>query len=388
VTVRLLLLVLLLGPASRAWAQSAADLERAKASWRAGAVAYTAGEYGPAIQAFEAAYALTPLSQIAFSLAQAYRRQYFVARDPSHLQRAVALFRRYVHEVPQGGRSADALDALSQLEPLLAAPAGDVPATATSEGRAARPTRLMITSDAEDARISLDDGPASPSPAIQEVTPGPHRVRVEATGFTPIERVVTALPGELILSEVALRELPASLIVVSSADAELYVDGRFVGHGGAHATFALPSGAHTLTVTQPGRRIAQRALLLRRGETLQVELPLEVTFQRKVARGLFAVGGAGVLAGTVFGALALHHQREAQDFLRDQKHANVTAQQADDYASDTRRRDHLRLACGLSLSAAALFFVAAVVTHQLDRPNLGEAQRPVSASADGLTLRF
>jgi tetratricopeptide (TPR) repeat protein len=380
---RAAVILLLLGIGSLAQAQSAADLERAKASWRAGAVAYTAGEYAPAIQAFEAAYALTPLSPIAFSLAQAYRRQYFVARDRSQLERAVALFRRYVQEVPQGGRSADALDALSQLEPLLATqPTPEQPAAVE-----ARPTRLMITADASDARISIDGAPALPSPAIQEVAPGAHRVRVEAAGYKPSERVVTALPGELILSETALRELPASLVVASSSNAELYVDGAFVGHGGPHATFALASGPHTLTLTQPGHRIAQRTVVLRRGETLPVQLPVEITLQRKVARALFAAGGVGAVAGIVFGALALQHQRDAQVFLRDQERGNVTDAQADEYDSDVRRRNRLRLASGLSLSAAGVIFVAAVVTHQLDRPNFGEAQR-VRLSADGLMVRF
>lgn len=369
---------------STAWGQSTADLERAKASWRAGAVAYTAGEYEPAIQAFEAAYALTPLSAIAFSLAQAHRRQYFVAHARVNLERAVELFRRYVQEVPQGGRSADALDALSQLEPLLAAQ----PSAEGAAAAQARPTRLMITSDAPGAQISLDGAAPVASPAIQEATPGEHRVRVEAPGFEPSERAVTALAGELILSEVPLRELPASLVVPTSVDAELYVDGRFVGHGGPRASLALPSGPHTLTVTRPGYRIAQRALVLQRGETLPVEVPLQVTFQRKVARTLFVVGGVGVLAGTIFGAAALHHQRDAQEFLRDQERGNVSSAQADDYDVDVRWRNRLRLATGLSLSTAAVLFVAALLTHQLDRPNLGETQQRVRVSADGLTVRF
>jgi tetratricopeptide (TPR) repeat protein len=76
------------------------DLERAKASFKAGAAAYAAGEYPAAIQALDTAYELTPLPAIAFSLGQAERRQYFVAHERQHLERAVALFRRYVADVP------------------------------------------------------------------------------------------------------------------------------------------------------------------------------------------------------------------------------------------------------------------------------------------------
>src|SRR5882762_3849684 len=107
-------------PAS-AWAEPASDLERAKESFKAGATAYAAGDYLAAIQALDAAYQLTPLPAIAFSLGQAERRQYFVDHAPEHLSRAVSLFRRYIELAPGGSRRADALDALSQLEPLAAA---------------------------------------------------------------------------------------------------------------------------------------------------------------------------------------------------------------------------------------------------------------------------
>ncbi len=62
-----------------------------------------------------------PCRLIAFSLAQAHRRQYFVDHAREHLQRSIALFRQYVELAPTGSRRADALDALSQLEPLAAA---------------------------------------------------------------------------------------------------------------------------------------------------------------------------------------------------------------------------------------------------------------------------
>ena len=62
------------------------EIERAKASFRAGANAYAAGDYPAAIQALEAAYELTPLPAIAFSLAQAERKQYGKTRRREHLE--------------------------------------------------------------------------------------------------------------------------------------------------------------------------------------------------------------------------------------------------------------------------------------------------------------
>src|SRR6476469_3016727 len=79
-------------------AQQPPDIERAKASFKAGANAYAAGDYLAAIQALEAAYEISPLPAIAFSLAQAERKQYFVNEERAHLERAIALFRRYLQE--------------------------------------------------------------------------------------------------------------------------------------------------------------------------------------------------------------------------------------------------------------------------------------------------
>ena len=55
------LLVCLAAPVA---AQEPSQLERAKASFKAGANAYAAGDYLAAIQALEAAYELTPLPAI------------------------------------------------------------------------------------------------------------------------------------------------------------------------------------------------------------------------------------------------------------------------------------------------------------------------------------
>jgi len=73
-------LACLLAFSTPAWAQIDA-VERAKASFKAGAAAYAAGEYLAAIQALDAAYSQTPIPAIAFSLAQAERKQYFVAHE-------------------------------------------------------------------------------------------------------------------------------------------------------------------------------------------------------------------------------------------------------------------------------------------------------------------
>jgi PEGA domain len=370
---RLPLVLLATLPAGRAAAQSAADLDRAKESFKAGAIAYGAGEYLAAIQALDAAYASTPLPAIAFSLAQAERRQYFVAHERAHLDRAVTLFRRYLNEVPSGGRRADALEALSQLEPLAALQDHPGAAPAGEEATAVRPTRVMITADAPGARLSLDGGAPTGSPLIREVEPGRHRVAISAAGFAPEEHEVTAVAAELIPLSIALRELPSTVMVNAPSTADLYVDGVFASRGGL--TLRLPGGAHGLAAGQKGQRVWSASLDLGRGVTRTVPVSLEPTRQRRASRLLFAGAAAAAGAGVVLSALAVRAQGRAEDFLTRQTRGNVSAADRDGYDRDVATRDHDRIAAAVTLGVAAGLAVTALFLREIDQPDAQELSR-------------
>ena len=96
--------------ATPSFAQQPPDLERAKASFKAGANAYAAGDYLADIHALEDAYEISPLPAIAFSLAQAERKQYFRDEKRAHLERALSLFERYLEQDTRGARREDAHD--------------------------------------------------------------------------------------------------------------------------------------------------------------------------------------------------------------------------------------------------------------------------------------
>lgn len=359
-------------------AQTRSDLERAEASFRAGAAAYAAGDYPAAIQALGAAYTLTPLPAIAFSLAQAERRQYFAAHERAHLERAIELFRSYVKQVESGGRRADALDALSQLEPLFTALFGAT-LSDTAARDAAEKTRLMITSQAPDARISLDGHPPAPSPLIREVSPGQHQVVVEARGFHRVEREVTALLGELILSEIELPAQPSIVRVSTALDAELFVDGEFRSQGGPRVSLQLPAGTHQLAVAARGRRVVYRTLELARGSTTSLRVELEPTRLRKTARALFVAGGVGFGTAITLSLLTLQAQGQAEDFLARQERGNVSPAMLEHYHDDVASRDHLRIGAAVSLAAATGLFVSGLFLHQLDQPNSREIHRRAHA---------
>lgn len=352
-----------------ALADPALDLARAKDSFKAGATAYAAGDYLAAIQALDAAYQLTPLPAIAFSLGQAERRQYFVDHARPHLDRAISLFRQYVELSPTGSRRADALDALSQLEPLAAAQAKPSSAPGSRADEAVRRTRLLITSEAPGARLSLDDGPVSASPLIREVLPGKHRVRVDAPGFFSSQRDVAAIAGELVLAQVPLREQPSTLSIWTSADAEIYVDGAFLSQGGDGITVELPSGKHRLAVGQKGHRVAMQGLLLKRGTTQNIRVALEPTAQRITSEVLFIGGGAALGASLVFSALAIRSEGQAETFLARRAQHNVNNSELFGYNAAIIDRDRYRIGTAVCLAASAGLFVTGLFLHELDQPN-------------------
>jgi hypothetical protein len=367
-----LVLSALLALTARGVAQPAPDLERAKASFKAGANAYAAGDYLAAIQALEDAYEISPLPAIAFSLAQAERKQYFVDEQRAHLERALQLFRRYLAEETHGARREDAKVAITQLEPLLDTKSGKLEPAAKAQ---ARPTRLMIVSDVPGARIALDGGAAAASPLIREVTPGKHHARVQASGYLDAERDVTALSGELLLTEVRLTERPGTLFVAAPAAAEVYVDGVFVGQGGGMVTVSLAPGSHQLNVAQQGRRLARRDIRLERGHAHTEVVTLEPTTQRTLSELLFIGGGAAIGASLVLSAFAVRSENRAEDFLQEYRRKNVDPGKLVAYNASLVERNRYRSAAGVSVAGAFGMFITGLFLHELDQPRSPATRR-------------
>lgn len=365
-----------------AWAQDQADVERAKAYFKAGAAAYTAGDYLAAIQALDSAYRLTPLPAIAFSLAQAERRQYFVSRARPHLERAVALFRQYLLEVPTAGRRADATDALSQLEPLLLAQGSEVgglDATARDGSR----TRLLVSTSAEGAKVRLDGGTPGTSPFIAEVTPGEHLVQVEAAGYFPVERRVTAIAGALLPIEIDLDKRPARLVVQAVPTVDVYVDGEFVGKAGKSTAIDLPSGDHTLSFARKGYRVVRRDVSLAPGESRNIGAGLKPTSQRTAALVLMAGSIASASVGMTFGALALGNEEDARRIHVRQQQGNITPEERKKYEESIERRNEFRVISIAGLIAAGVSVITGVCLHELDTPNLRDAFTPPRGQSAG-----
>lgn len=374
-------------------------LEQAKASFKAGAAAYAAGDYLAAIQALEAAYQATPLPAIAFSLAQAERRQYFVSQDAHYLTRALELYRAYLAQVPLGGRRADAADALAQLEPMARTlPAGPPNVPASSSAPVQEKTRLLVTGRPPRARIALDGGEAVDSPLIAEVEPGSHSVHVEAEGFFPLDRQVVALPGVLVPADIELRERPAVVLIRGADGADVHLDGHFVGQAEKELRLELPSGPHTFLFAKTGHRLERAAVSLPRGGEQMLGVKLRNTSQRTLSLILFAGSGAVITGGAWVGITALGAESEAVRLLRKRNSQNLTTQELSDYRTAVRVRDVTRTASVVAFVLGGVGLLTGLALFELDQPSLADAERPpanrrhsppifsLGASAEGLGL--
>jgi tetratricopeptide (TPR) repeat protein len=356
----LLLAALASGPAR---AQENAD--RARTYFDAGAAAYAAGRFAAAVQAFSEAYSLSPRPSVLFSLAQAERRQYTAERDARALRAGIQHFRQYLVDVPQGGRRADAVEALAEMESIDARLA---PASAgTPEPAQKAATRIMVSTSIKEASIGLDGAPLAESPLIEEVKPGKHTVRVSAPGYFDDEREVVSVQGSLVAVEVVLRERPALLALSAPRGAEISIDGRPFGVAPL-APIELPAGQHVVTITRTGHRPVLRTVSLQRGATIPLDAEMEKTSQRYLSYGVLALSGATLAAGGVLVGLSLHKQGVATGIRSDSDRQNISLADLSRYNSAIDARNELRTASYVTFGVAAGLAAAGSILYLVDHP--------------------
>jgi tetratricopeptide (TPR) repeat protein len=343
------------------------EVARAREYFRAGAQAYSIGEYAAAVQAFEQAYTLAPRPAVLFSIAQAERRLYFESRERSHLEKAVQRYRDYLDADPRAARKVDAIQALSDLEPLLHSlaptPETRVELPIAEPAPIASPTRLMITSAAEGATLSLDGGEPQASPLIREVEPGEHVARVSASGYLSDERRVTAVRGALVTFDVVLTEKPSKLVVHAPSGAELSVDGRLQGTCPFPKPLELSSGPHLITLSKRGYLTWSEERRLARGETSTIIATMPRTAQRTAALIMFGAAASAMTASGVFAYFTLGQESSAKAFLDARGRREFQESDLKEYDSIRTDRDRLRLAAlasagigvGLAAAGAILF---------------------------------
>jgi len=362
------------------------NVAEAKTYFDAGSEAFQAGQFLAAVQAFEHAYRLAPRAGILFSIAQCYRRQFYVDRSAAVAQRASEYYRRYLDEQAQGGRRAEAARALAELATFTER-SGAASADAT---RLEDRTRIMVSaSHTEGARVVLDDADPGPAPLIQEASAGKHRVLISAPGYFDERRDVLAVRGALVAIDAPLREKPAHLRLLGPEGSEVLIDGHAVAVLPLKAPLSVAAGRHFVTVTRNGHLPFSIELQLNRDESRELVVRLPASGQRALADTTLIVAGAGALGTVVFAALALDQQHQARSIESERQTSSISSARADEHDRAIERRDQYRtdaaVVGGLSVALAAtgllLFkFDAPVVEnaapHLQSSPNAEPAPEP------------
>lgn len=360
--------------ASTALAQSA--LEQAKTFFNAGAAAYEAGQYGAALQAFDEAYRLAPRPGILFSMAQAHRRQFFVDKGPEHLRTAIQQYRDYLDKQKEGGKRAEAVAALAELEPLATRMAPDAAVTAPPAAQK-QPTRLMVSSQTEGAKVSLDGGEQVALPLIREVKPGKHTIVVVADGYYDEKQEIQAVEGGLVPRDVALREKPARIAVAAPNGSDVSVDGRPMGSTPLAAPIETTAGRHFVAVTKNGNAAYAQELDLARGETKTVTAKLDTTGQRIASYVFFSGAGVSGVLGVLTMGLAFKQQTDAQKILEAQKKGNITLDERDRYQDAIASREDLKNTAGAFFGGALALGATGFLLYVFDQPTVTvPASRP------------
>lgn len=380
-----------------AHAQSKEDLEKAKALFNAGAQAYSLGQYLPAIQAFEEAYKLAPKPAILFSLAQAQRKQWVVDKDPIKLESAVKGFRQYLVDVPSGGRRADAVQALGELEPSLEAmKAKGMPAPSAAPPQKQAP-RVMVTSPTPGAQVSLDGASTSEAPFIGEVKPGKHTVVVSAKGHEDEKREIQVLEGGLVAVDLTLKEKPALLEVRAPAGAEITIDGRIVGVAPLTTPVASTHGRHFVAVMKNGSLAWTKEVDLQRGETQKLEPQLTTSAQRTASYVVLGFAAGAIVTGGVFTVMAIGKQNDAQAVLDEKAAGNITPSRLADYDDARAARDRWKTGAMIGYGVGAALATTGILLFVFDRPKTpsvdvdapkptGPAKEPPKPSMDAAVV--
>lgn len=367
----LLAAALVAATAAPAAADDRADAER---YFRTGERLLAAGELAAAATAFDDAYEILPLPEIAFSAAQSYRLAYVKDRDPARLRRAIELYRIYLGAVKRGGRVKDATGALAELEPQLARAVASGPTIVAAAPP--RATGLMITSEVSPATGTIADQPpvTGELPLVHEVRAGRHTITVVAPGYRDKTITAIAVEGELVPVEVDLEPLPASLTVTAARGARVRVDGRTVGDAPLPA-IAVPAGRHVVTVSQRGRRPLAREVTVGRGEAVTVAARLRPTAQRRASRWVL-IGSGAVLAGAGLAGLgALAADRDAAAIDARRRTVGISEDELARYQDRVGDRDDRRTAMWALGGVAVAAGVTGGLMYLLDHD---EAEAPAT----------
>ncbi|HEY3236002.1 MAG TPA: PEGA domain-containing protein, partial [Polyangiaceae bacterium] len=316
------------------------DVQQAKAHFSIAARAYEANQFRVAIDAFEEAYRLAPRPAILFSIAQAYRRQYFAEQQRQDLSQAIAYYRRYIKDDPKGKRVTEAVSAVADLEAVAARIGLDPNAReAPVKAPESRGARLLVAPSVKGATARVDQGSPVELPNRIDVKPGKHTVVVEASGYQAERREIDIGPGESFALDVRLLEKPATVKPLVDEGVRLFVDGRFAATTPLVKALELPAGPHTISMSRRGHDPVSMQHDLNAGEFKSISADFSASSQRVTSYVLFGIAAAATVTGGVFTGLAFAEQKTATNLEDLASQGNLTTSQREQHEEAIRRRN-------------------------------------------------
>jgi hypothetical protein len=374
----LLVLVLITATAS-------ADRKTAERYFRAGEKAYRAQNFLAAAQNFEQAYKELPAPELAFSTAQAYRRQARV--DPTkaeYITLAIKYYQLYLEQVKSGGRVGDAADSLGEMMRELdkrgaammkvAPVTQDVTRLGVSVMFADKQSSgVMREIDDKDAapqvvvRTSIDGEPVEADVMIPK-KPGEHVVRAEAEGYRPAEKTVRLIAGAPDIVELELQPLPARVTVKTEAGAAISVDGRAVGVVPMSA-IEMAAGRHLITIVRNGRQAFGTEITVKRAAHETVEVSLTHSTRRRAVPYALLLSGGLLVASGLSGLAAWHYDSDASSRLDQLRMGDQPQEVLAAYYRSRSRREDLRTGMYVFAGSAVVAAGAAAWLYYFDTPS-------------------
>jgi hypothetical protein len=160
-------------------------------------------------------------------------------------------------------------------------------------------SRVKISVNEPEATITIDDEVIGMSPLMEPVLldMGSRRIRVTKPGFSGYSDTLQVQgASELPVAVKLVKETHEGRIAVSAgASNMLYLDGKLVGQG--HWESAVPSGTHTLRVTELGMKPYQTEIVLNDKETRTLGVTLDPEAKKEGSAALWWVIGGVLVAG-------------------------------------------------------------------------------------------
>ncbi len=365
---------------SLASAQPAADDKRVDALYSVAKKAFDSGRYGEAMRALEECHRLTGDPTYLWRIGYAAEKSYWASQKDEDLRKAVESYRAYLAAAPQGPKRAVATQALQKLGPLV--PKADPvdpqnPATPTPPPVAPKQrTGVMISSSTPGATIELDGKLRANGFLEADVESGPHKIRVRADGYEPVDRDVPVQPGALVGLDIPLTPLPALVDVRGPNGAKLSIDGELKGELPLSRPVALTPGAHLITVESTGSHPMATWKRVENGTTYDVLAELDTTGQRYGAVATLTIAAGAALTGGVLTGVAFQKQADAEAVLDTKNTVGIKAGELSAFDDAIESRDTYRTGAGIAWGLAAAGATSGVFLFIFDNPTVQAPPAP------------